>query len=123
MIYTNIINARWFTIIPWIQIPETIHFTDIGKYWLFTPGLIIGIPLELPVKNYDGFVWNVYAIIFMLSYICWWTIGQKWGSIMYGRREFERGIWYLLRPIKKNKKNPSKSEETVKKKKLIRRDD
>lgn len=105
LIYLNILNARWFTIIPWIKIPETVDLTNIGKYWLFTPGLIIGIPLELPVINYDGFVWNIYAIIFILSYVCWWTLGQNLGRIMYGRQEFERGIWYLLRPTKKKNKN------------------
>ena len=111
LIYTNIINAQWFTIIPWIRIPDTIQYMNFGKYWLFTPGLIIGIPLELPVMTYNGFVWNVYAIIFMGSYVCWWSLGQNLGRIMYGRKDFERGIWYLLKPVKKRKNAGVKTEK------------
>ncbi|MFX1276783.1 MAG: hypothetical protein ACFFBP_00220 [Promethearchaeota archaeon] len=111
LIFFNIINARLFTVIPWIRIPETIVFADVGKYWLFTPGLIFGFPLEFPVINYNGLVWNFYAIIFMISYIWWWVIGQNCGRFMYGRQEYEKGAWYLLRSTKKVKKSRDKLEK------------
>ena len=105
LIYIDVISAYWFEALPWIDIPDRIAPSVVGRYWMFTPGLMFGIPLELPVNNYFGFAWHVLACLFFVSYIFWFTIGQNLGRFMFGRLEYEKGAWYLLRSTKMIKKS------------------
>ncbi|MHA1149251.1 MAG: hypothetical protein ACTSR8_13515 [Promethearchaeota archaeon] len=112
LIYINIINAYWFeAALPWVNIPNDIPPEEVGRYWMLTPGLMFGIPFQLPVKNYSGLVWDIFALIFFISYIWWFTIGQNLGRFMFGRLEYERGAWYLLRSTKMIKRSKEKLEK------------
>ena len=113
LIYINIINAYWFSCFPWIDIPASVNAAEVGRYWMFTPGLMFGIPFELSVNDFIGSVWDIYALFFFISYIWWFTIAQNLSRFMYGRLEYEKGAWYLLRTTKMIKK----SKETLEKKK------
>lgn len=106
IIYVNLFDPR--SIFPWLQINKN---QDVGRYYMFTPGLLIGLPLELPVTNYDGVAWNIFALIFFISYIWWFTIGQNLGRLMYGRLEYEKGVWYLLRSTKMIKHSKEKLDK------------
>jgi len=111
LIYINVINAYLFTWFLWIDIPATVNAAEFGRYWMFTPGLMFGVPFELPVTSYTGFVWNIFALFFFISYIWWFTIGQNLGRFMYGRLEYEKGAWYLMRTTKMIKKSKEKLEK------------
>jgi len=99
LIYVNIIKANWF-LWPWIQIPNGV---DPGKYWMFNPFLMFGIQLKSQIIPDAGFVWDIFALFFLISYIWWFIIGQNLGRVMYGRLEYEKGIWYLFRKTKRIK--------------------
>ena len=114
LIYIDVINANWFEVFPWIHIPDTIHPSVVGRYWMFTPGAMFGLPMPLPVENYFGTVWHIFAIFFFLSYIFSFTIGQNLGRFMHGRLTFEKGAWFLFRSTKMIQK----SKEKIEKKKL-----
>lgn len=111
LIYIDIIQAYWFEAIPWIDIPDDISPSTVGRYWMFTPGAMFGFPQQLPVDNYDGFVWHIFALFLFISYIWWFTIGQNMGRFMYGRLEYERGAWYLMRSTKMIKRSMKKLEK------------
>jgi len=111
IIYFNIIDIRILNVIPWINISEGID--DPGKYWMFTPGLGFGTPLELPVTSYTGFIWHIYAFFFLISYIWWFTIGQNMGRFMFGRLTYEKGSYWLMRPTTSVKKSKEKFERKM----------
>jgi len=111
LIYIDIVDARLFEVIPWIDIPNNIDPSVVGRYWMFTPGSMIGIPMPLPVTDYYGIVWHVFALFFFISYIWWFTIGQNLGRFMFGRLEFEKGASYLMRSTKMIKRSLDKMEE------------
>jgi len=109
LIYIDIIDARWFEVIPWIDIPDTVSSTVIGRYWMFTPGAMIGFPIPMDT-NFYGPVWHIFALFLFISYIWWFTIGQNLGRFMYGRLEYEKGAWYLMRSTKMIKRSMDKME-------------
>ena len=46
LIYINIIDARQFNLMPWINVPKDIPDSEVGKYWMFTPGnMIVPAPI------------------------------------------------------------------------------
>lgn len=111
LIYMDIISVYAFEAFPWIDIPDNVSPSVAGRYWMFTPGLMFGLPIELPVMNYYGAVWHVFAMFFFISYIWWFTIGQNLGRFMYGRLEYEMGAWYLMRSTKMIKRSMDKQEK------------
>lgn len=108
LIFYNIFDVGIFRALPWINLSSEIN---LGKYWMFTPGLIVGLPMELPVKNYNGLAWDLFAIFFYFSYIFWFIIGQNLGRFMYGRLSYEKGAWYLLRSTKMIQRSKKKLEK------------
>lgn len=112
LIYVNILNAYWLeSLLPWVTLPDRINPQEVGRYWMFTPGLMFGIPLELGVSSFKGLGWDLFALILFVSYIWWFTIGQNLGRFMYGRLEYEKGVWYLLRSTKMIKHSKDKLEK------------
>ncbi|MFO8019430.1 MAG: hypothetical protein R6U96_12425 [Promethearchaeia archaeon] len=112
LIFYNIFNVQIFSKpFPWINLPSGVNE---GRYWMFTPGVLLGIPLELPVKNYCGLVWDVFALFIYLSYIFWFIIGQNLGRFIYGRLTYEKGAWYLLRSTKMVQRSKRKLEKRKK---------
>ncbi|MGV9199109.1 MAG: hypothetical protein ACOC4M_09735 [Promethearchaeia archaeon] len=113
LIFYDLFDVHIFSLIfPWIHFPKGLAA---GRYWLFTPGLLLGNPLEIPVENYQGLVWEVFAFINYISYIFWFIIGQNLGRFMYGRRTYEKGAWYLLRSTKMIQRSKKKLEKRKKK--------
>jgi len=113
LIYINIIDAKWFEIIPWISIPTSISASDIGKYWMFTPGAMFGLEIwfDLQITSFNGMGWDLLAFILFVSYIWWFAIGQNLGRFMFGRLTYEKGAWYLLRSTKMVKRATKKLEK------------
>ncbi len=104
LIYVNIINIMD---ILGMECPKGV---DPGKYWMFNPIVVFVFNLE-PILPGNGVVWDIYALMFFVSYIWWFTIGQNLGRFMYGRLEYERGAWFLLRSTKMIKKSKDKLEK------------
>ena len=79
LIYINVINAKWFEIIPWIHIPSNIPASEVGQYWMFTPGVMFGLGgcFDLQITYFNGLGWDLFAFILFISYIWWFTIGQN----------------------------------------------
>ncbi len=106
LIYTNFIDVQGISnLIPWINIPTNIASTEIGQYWMFTPGLMFGFPIDLQITSFIGPGWHIFALFLFLSYIWWFTIGQNLGRFMFGRRSYEKGAWYLFRSTKAFKRS------------------
>ena len=116
LIYINIINARLFEIIPWINIPTTISDSQVGPYWMFTPGLMFGWSQDVST-NYSLPGWNILALFLFISYIWWFTIGQNLSRFMFGRLTYEKGAWYLMRSTKMVKRSMDKLEKKQQKRK------
>jgi hypothetical protein len=110
LIYVNIINARLFEIIPWINIPSNIDATEVGAYWMFTPGVMFGLSQDVS-NSYSLPGWNVIAFFLFISYIWWFSIGQNLGRFMFGRLTYEKGAWYLMRSTKMLKRSINKLEK------------
>ena len=113
LIYINVINARLFEIIPWISIPSTIDASEVGQYWMFTPGVMFNLAGVFPlnITIFDGQGWDLIALVLFISYIWWFTIGQNLGRFMYGRLTYEKGAWYLMRSTKMVKRAMKKLEK------------
>ncbi|MHA1338037.1 MAG: hypothetical protein ACTSPW_20245 [Promethearchaeota archaeon] len=107
LIYTNIIDIRKLIWAPWVSIPKDV---DAGRYYMWNPGLLLGIQFKSHITPGTGFVWELFAYTLFLSYIWWFTIGQNMSRVMYGRLQYERGAWYLLRTTKMVKKSLDKLE-------------
>jgi len=116
LIYINIINAHWFEIIPWINIPSTITDSELGQYWMYTPGAMFGISLDLNITSFEGLGWDIFAFFLFSSYIMWFTIGQNLGRFMFGRLTYEKGAWYLVRSTKMLKRSLDKYEKKLEQK-------
>ncbi|MHA1292814.1 MAG: hypothetical protein ACTSQJ_09130 [Promethearchaeota archaeon] len=108
LIYYNIFDIRLLLWAPWIEIPEGVN---VGRYYMWNPGLLFGIQFESQIIPGTGLVWEIFAIFFFISYIWWFTIGQNLGRFMYGRLEYEKGAWYLLRTTKMIKRSKEKLEK------------
>lgn len=118
LIYLNLLNVYAFEVFPWIHIPENVAPKEVGKYWMFTPGIMLGINVfVLPVDNFNAVGWNLFAVFLFISYVWWFTIGQNLGRFMYGRLIYERGAWYLLRSTKMIRKSKSKLDKKIPKNK------
>jgi hypothetical protein len=111
LIYINIIDVRLFNVIPWINLPTNVPASEIGQYWMFTPGLMIGLPIDLQITSFNGAGWDLFALLFFISYIWWFTIGQNLGRFWHGRLTYEKGAWYLMRSTKMVKRSMKKLEK------------
>ncbi|MHA1273728.1 MAG: hypothetical protein ACTSQP_13190 [Promethearchaeota archaeon] len=109
LIYLNIIDVR-LILLPWIKIPKGV---DVGRYYMWNPGLILGIQFKSQIIPGTGIVWEIWALMIFISYIWWFTIGQNLGRFMYGRLTYERGVWYLLRSTKMIKRSKEKLEKKL----------
>ncbi|MHA1437290.1 MAG: hypothetical protein ACTSPD_06905 [Promethearchaeota archaeon] len=111
LVYLNIIDIRLLLWAPWIEIPSGVNA---GKYYMWNPGLLIGIQFKSEILPGTGIIWEIFAVFLFVSYIWWFTIGQNMGRIMYGRLQYEKGAWYLLRTTKMMKKSKDKLEKKSK---------
>ncbi len=109
LIFTNVIHPTVF--FPWIVIPSDIQ--NPGLYYMFTPGLLIGMPLEISVA--EGLGVAILAHLLFVSYLWWFTIGQNMGKFIFGRRTHERGVMWLMRSTKMIKRSQEKLEKKAQK--------
>lgn len=120
LIYIDIIDVRLFEFLPWIDIPDNIDPSVVGRYWMFTPGVMFfNDTFQIPGTNFFGPVWHIFALFLFISYIWWFTIGQNLGRFMHGRLEFEKGASYLMRSTKMIKRSKDKMEAKQEQEKQI----
>lgn len=102
LIYFNIINMTWLEILPWIDMPSA----EPGKYFMWNSFLVIGLaPNITPQPGME-----IIGLFLMISYVGWYYFASKLGKILFGYREYQQGLMWVFKPVKKIQKEREKQE-------------
>ncbi len=103
LMYFEILDMKWLNFLPWVDLPSV----STGKYFLWNSFIIFGIDQKI---NYQPGM-EVIASFLFLSYLFWYYLGSKLGKVIHGYRTYQRGQYFIFRPVKKFIKDREKNKE------------
>ena len=92
----------YFELIPIANLVNWIPWVNVGggKDWMWNSFQIFGIDFGLIYSN----SLDPIAIALFFTYPALYLLGTDGGRMLYGKRTYEEGYWWALKPIKKPEK-------------------